>query len=51
MEAPLLIADSSTLLNFLQVGRFDLVRELGYRVRIVDAVYEEIQVPFQIAFH
>ncbi len=43
METPLLIADSSTLLNFLFVGRFDLVQALGYRVRIVDAVYEEIQ--------
>lgn len=43
METPLLIADASTLLNFLFVGRFDLVQALGYRARIVDAVYEEIQ--------
>ncbi len=43
MGTPLLIADASTLLNFLFVGRFDLIQALGYRVRIVDAVYEEIQ--------
>ncbi len=43
MESPLLIADASTLLNFLFVGRFDLVQALGYRVRIVDAVYEEVR--------
>jgi len=43
MEDSLLIADASTLLNFLRVRRFDLVQGLGYRVRIVDAVYEEVQ--------
>ncbi len=43
METPLLIVDASTLVNFLFVGRFDLVRDLGHQVRIVDAVYEEIQ--------
>jgi len=43
MPSSLLIADASTLLNFLRVRRFDLVHGLGYRVRIVDAVYEEIQ--------
>ena len=43
MATPLLIADASTLLNFLLVGRFDLVQALGCRVRIVDAVYEEVQ--------
>jgi predicted nucleic acid-binding protein len=43
MEGSLLIADASTLLNFLRVRRFDLVQGLGYRVRIVDAVYNEIQ--------
>lgn len=43
MEKALLIADASTLLNFLRVRRFDLVIGLGYGVRIVDAVYEEVQ--------
>ena len=43
MEEVLLVADASTLLNFLRVRRFDLLHGLGYRVRIVDAVYEEIQ--------
>ena len=43
MPSSLLIADASTLLNFLRVRRFDLVHGLGYRVRIVDAVYEEVQ--------
>jgi len=43
VETPLLIADASTLLNFLFVERFDLVQGLGYRVRIVDAVYEEVE--------
>lgn len=43
IEDSLLIADASTLLNFLRVRRFDLVQGLGYRVRIVDAVYEEVQ--------
>jgi predicted nucleic acid-binding protein len=43
MEESLLIADASTLLNFLRVRRFDLMQGLGYRIRIVDAVFEEIQ--------
>lgn len=43
MSRTLLIVDASTLLNFLRVRRFDLVLGLGYRVRIVDAVYNEIQ--------
>ena len=43
MEEALLIADASTLLNFLRVRRFDLVQGLGFKVRIVDAVFEEIQ--------
>jgi predicted nucleic acid-binding protein len=43
MEEVLLVADASTLLNFLRVRRFDLLHDLGFRVRIVDAVYEEIQ--------
>ena len=43
MEDSLLIADASTLLNFLRVRRFDLVQGLGYRVRIVHPVYEEVQ--------
>lgn len=42
MEDSLLIADASTLLNFLRVRRFDLIQGLGLRVRIVDAVFEEI---------
>jgi len=43
MSSSLLIADASTLLNFLRVRRFDLMMGLGYRIRIVDAVYEEIK--------
>jgi predicted nucleic acid-binding protein len=43
MEELLLVADASTLLNFLRVRRFDLLHDLGYRVRVVDAVYEEVQ--------
>jgi predicted nucleic acid-binding protein len=43
MDGALLVADASTLLNFLRVRRFDLLHGLGYRVRIVDAVYEEVQ--------
>jgi len=43
METQLLFVDASTLLNFLFVGRFDLVQTLGYRIRVVDAVYNEIQ--------
>lgn len=43
MEGSFLIADASTLLNFLRVRRFDLMQGLGYRIRIVDAVFEEIQ--------
>ena len=43
MEESLLIADASTLLNFLRVRRFDLMQGLGHRIRIVDAVFEEIQ--------
>lgn len=43
MGETLLIADASTLLNFLRVRRFDLIQALGMRVRIVDAVFEEIR--------
>lgn len=43
MEGSLLIADASTLLNFLRVRRFDLIQGLGLRVRIVDAVLDEIR--------
>jgi predicted nucleic acid-binding protein len=43
MEGTLLIADASTLLNFLRVSRFDLIQGLGYRIRVVDAVSEEIR--------
>lgn len=43
MGDSLLISDASTLHNFLVVRRFDLVAGLGYRVRIVDAVFEEIE--------
>jgi predicted nucleic acid-binding protein len=44
MESPpLLIADSSTLLNFLVVERMDLMLELGYSVHVVDAVIHEIK--------
>ncbi len=43
MEPSLLIADASTLLNFLKVRRFDLVQGLGYKVRVVDAVYAEAE--------
>jgi predicted nucleic acid-binding protein len=42
MPSSLLIADASTLLNFLRVRRFDLMQALGLRIRIVDAVYDEI---------
>jgi predicted nucleic acid-binding protein len=43
MAIPLLFADASTLLNFLNVGRFDLIEFLGYQVQVVDVVYEEIR--------
>ncbi|MCC7230616.1 MAG: hypothetical protein IT203_09510 [Fimbriimonadaceae bacterium] len=43
MEESLLIADASTLLNFLRVRRFDLMQSLGLRIRIVDAVFDEIR--------
>ena len=43
MEMLLLIADASTLLNFLHVKRFDLFHALDYHIGVVDAVYEEIQ--------
>jgi len=43
MEEALLIADASTLLNFLRVRRFDLIQGLGYEVHIVDAVFDEVQ--------
>lgn len=42
MTVTLLIADASTLLNFLHVKRFDLVHALNYRICVVDAVCEEI---------
>lgn len=42
MVEMLLIADASTLLNFLHVKRFDLIHALGYHVCVVDAVCEEI---------
>lgn len=42
MDSPILVADASTLLNFLKVQRFDLLAGLGYRVTIVDAVYDEV---------
>ena len=42
MDRALLIADASTLLNFLRVRRFDLVQGFGLKVRIVDAVYDEV---------
>jgi predicted nucleic acid-binding protein len=43
MGESLLIADASTLLDFLNVRRFDLMRGLGYSIRIVDVVFDEIQ--------
>lgn len=43
MGETLLIADASTLLNFLRVRRFDLIQALGMKVRIVDAVFDEIR--------
>jgi predicted nucleic acid-binding protein len=43
MEPPLLIADSSTLLNFLVVERMDLMLGLGYSLHVVDAVVHEIK--------
>ena len=42
MDQSLLIADASTLLNFLHVRRFDLMQGMGLKVRIVDAVYDEV---------
>lgn len=42
-QPPLLIADSSTLLNFLVVERMNLMLELGYSLHIVDAVVHEIK--------
>lgn len=42
-QPPLLIADSSTLLNFLVVERMDLMLELGYSLHVVDAVVHEIK--------
>lgn len=42
-QPPLLIADSSTLLNFLVVERMDLMLELGYSLHVVDAVIHEIK--------
>lgn len=42
-QPPLLVADSSTLLNFLAVERMDLMLELGYALHVVDAVVHEIR--------
>ena len=42
MNVPLLIADSSTLLNFLVVGQIELILGMGYAVHVVDAVIYEV---------
>ena len=42
-QPPLLIADSSTLLNFLAVDRLDLMLGAGFALHVVDAVIDEVQ--------
>jgi predicted nucleic acid-binding protein len=39
----LLLSDSSTLINFLRVGRRDLLTGLPYRLLVVDVVRQEIR--------
>ncbi|MFN7172149.1 MAG: hypothetical protein ACK4P3_05120, partial [Fimbriimonadaceae bacterium] len=36
-------ADTSTLLNFLLIGRFDLLRATAERIGVVDAVIDEVE--------
>lgn len=43
----LLLSDSSTLINFLRVGRRDLLTGLPYRLLVVDVVRQEILERYQ----
>jgi len=43
----LLLSDSSTLINFLRIGRRDLLARLPYRLLVTDVVRQEIRERYQ----